>query len=241
MKQVALYQMVHCLDGRPRLVAEHAAALDRASRRLFNRSYLPDVTALTAEIAACVVALGNRSEKVSRFVRMELTDEGRLSLSDGGLSLYRGYAVRALSPVVRTLRYDLLLDEWTTTAAEATVELARSYIRQRGADDALRCDEQGVCQAVGDGQLFAMCEGLLCCSEWPQTPHAALFVQAAECDGLRLHIRPIRRNELARYDELFTVDHWGITRLAECDRQYLYQSLRVARLAATMEQLVKAR
>ncbi len=241
MKQVALYQMVHCLDGRPRLVAEHAAALDRASRRLFNQSYLPELNLLAEEIATFAVTLEDRRASVSRFVRMELTAEGRLSLYDGGLSLYRGYAVRALTPAVRTLRYDLLLDEWTTSAAEATVALARSYIRKRGADDAVRCDELGVCQSVGDGQLFAMCEGQLCCSEWPQTPHAALFVQAAEYDGLRLHIRPIRRNELARYDELFTVDHWGITRLAECDRQYLYQSLRVERLAATMEQLVKAR
>lgn len=241
MKSVALYQIVHCLDGRPRLVAGHIAVLDRASRRIFNRSFLPDVAEVTARIVDLLRSLGDGEGGPSRFVRMELSAEGELQLLDGGESLYRGYAERLVRPVGRTLRYALPLDEWASTAAEEAEALACSYVQHHGADDAVRCDAEGVCQAVGDGQLFAILDGELCSSEWPQTPHAELFVEAAAEAGMRLRIRPIRRNRITDCEELMVVDHRGITSLQECDGHYLYLSLRISHLPAIMERLVKAR
>ena len=44
-----------------------------------------------------------------------------------------------------------------------------------------------------------------------------LGLRAVEAAGLELEERPVMRDELPRFDELFYVDHRGVTALAHCD------------------------
>ena len=239
MQPSALFQQIHVAHGRPRLVAEHVALLERAARRLFGLQARLSAADLEREIVA-FVARKRLPDAVSSFVRLELTEEGQMRLLEGGVSLYAGYAVRSIRPQTFSLVYELPLEEWTSVAAESVHDLMRSYARGRGLDGVVQVDRLDRCLALGGAQLFAFREGVLLCAVEPQTVEAKLLALAADRLHIALEVGALNRAELARCDELFAVDVQGITSVARCDR-YSFMSLRVERLAEEMERLVSAR
>lgn len=226
-------QTVHLLGGRPRLLEVHAAILERTAATLFRRGWRADLPQLTAQLAELC-----RRERypsgVSAFVRLELGAEGPLRLLPLGTSLYAGYAVRSVHPTAVTMSYDRLLVEAPTSASEASDALAQLAARRAGADEAVRCDSAGCCRAIGDAPLFAIRDGVVVGSLHPLSAAAVAVERGAAAAGLPLTDRPLRRSELARCDELFAVDHRGITALARCDG-YPYMAVVVDRLAEGME------
>ena len=216
--------------GRPRLVAEHVALLERAARRLFGLQARLSAADLEREIVA-FVARKRLPDAVSSFVRLELTEEGQTRLLEGGVSHYAGYAVRSIRPQTFSLVYELPLEEWTSVAAESVHDLMRSYAHGRGLDGVVQVDRLDRCLALG---------GALLCAVEPQTVEAKLLALAADRLHIALEVGALGRAELARCDELFAVDVRGITSVARCDR-YSFMSLRVERLAEEMERLVSAR
>lgn len=239
MQPSALFQQIHVAHGRPRLVAEHVALLERAARRLFGLQARLSAADLEREIVA-FVARKRLPDAVSSFVRLELTEEGQARLSEGGISHYAGYAVRSIRPQTFSLVYELPLEEWTSVAAEAVHGLMRSYAHSRGMDGVVQVDRMDRCLALDGAQLFAFREGVLLCAVEPQTVEAKLLALAADRLHIALEVGALSRAELARCDELFAVDVQGITSVARCDR-YSFMSLRVERLAEEMERLVNAR
>lgn len=236
---VGLLQIIHLAEGRPRLVGEHVAWLDRASRALFGRAYQPDIEALQRRL----VALAEREHypsAVSGFVRVEIDEEGREQLIPLGTSLYAGYALRSLRPTALTIPYELPLQIAGSTAAEAAHELARCVARRHEADEALRINEEGICCSLGAAELFALRGGELYTSFEPRTVEGRLLLQAAETLQMRWQVAPVRVAELGHFDELFAVDYRGITALASCDG-HAFMSLRAERLAVAMERLATAR
>ena len=124
MTDVYLYQTIHLLDGFCRNLAEHLALLDGWARSLFGFSVPLDeeqARRMLREEARRNAPVGCDR---SLFVRLAVDDSGEVDCSFHGISLYRGYAHRSITPDAVTLRYALPFGEGPTSAREAAAALA---------------------------------------------------------------------------------------------------------------------
>ncbi len=233
MTDLYLYQTVHLHRGRARCVGEHAALLDRESRRLFGRGYAPQ---RLRERVEALAAAQRFPRELSGFVRIEVTAEGGERLLPAGSSYYDGYALRSVTPDAVSLAYDAPLDEAPTSAREAAALLARCVARRAGADAAVRCDAAGRFLSAEDAPLAAVRGHRVLLAPGMQGVERSLLVRAVRAAGLELSEEPFGRAELARIDELFWVDHRGVTAIAHCDGQPL-MTFMAERIAGSLEAL----
>lgn len=232
-----LYQIVHLYGGRARMLKEHVARLHVASCELFGRAYRPDLKLLERRLLE-EVERERYPDAVSSFVRIELFDTGEENTFGVGTSLYAGYALRSVRPVARTIPYDLPLEAMSVASLSAHA-VAQTLAREKGADEAVRVDREGVVRSLGEGSIFGFREGVLIA---PKTLHTATDValwEAAKNARIPAVQHPIRLAELALYDELFAVDHRGLTSLSKLDEKPL-PLIRAARLAEELERYVSA-
>ena len=68
----------------------------------------------------------------------------------------------------------------------------------------------------------------------PRSAAATAAAAAIEAAGMTLEVRPLRREELTAFEELFYFDHRGVTSLSRCDGALLMDiaAARVAHAAA---------
>lgn len=233
MTDLYLYQTVHVARGRARRVGEHAALLDAASRQWYGRPYHPDVRALTVRIEALAVAERYPSG-VSCFIRIELPADGSERLVAGGVSLYDGPAYRSLRPAAVSLCYEVPFGEGPTSAHEAATQLARQAALRAGAGAAIRCDGDGLFHEAEGAPLFAVTGHTILEAPGAECVERTMARQAVEASGLTLRTEAFGRPDLKRLDELFFVDHRGITSLSSCDGMPL-MALLAERIAATLK------
>lgn len=235
MTELCLYQTIHLCDGRPRLLEAHAARLAEAARLLFGCRYAPDLRRLEERVAAAAKA-ERYPQSVSAFVRLEVTADGEERLRPDGPSYYHGYALRSLRPDACAVCYELPFGDLPTSAREAAAELARRQAAQAGAETAIRCDREGICRTADEAPLFAVRGQTLFTA--PATPSVErdLALRAIRAAKLELHEEPLVREMLAHMDELFYVDHRGVTALAHCEGTP-YMALIAERVAKAMEKL----
>lgn len=230
-----LYQTLHRLGGEVRLLGVHIATLDTASRRLFGRPYAPDAAQLAARIEA-LAAAERYPAGVSGFIRLEIGPEGDEQLLPAGISLYRGYAFRSLQPDAVTLPYEIPFSGAPTSVREAAAVWARLEAQQRGADIAVRCDAQGVFRAADDAPLLGISGHTVRIAPGLACVERQLAMQAVHAAGLELHEETFGRDDLPQLDELFYVDHRGVTALSHCDGMPL-MTLLAERVAQALEGL----
>ena len=120
-------------------------------------------------------------------------------------------------PDAVTLQYDMPFPEAPTSAREAAAGLARQQARLHGASVAVRCDGDGIVRTADNAPLFAVRGKTAFVSPAEACVEQELGLRAVEAAGLELEERPVMRDELPRFDELFYVDHRGVTALAHCD------------------------
>jgi len=232
---VYLYQTVHLRCGRPRLVAAHAAVLAEAARALFGAEYAPDPERLERRIAEAARAERYPSA-VSGFVRIELTAGGEERIVPAGVSLYDGYALRSLMPEASVVQYDLPFGEAPTSVREVAAGLARCRAAQEGADVALRCDASGVCRTLDDAPLLAVAGRRVVLAPGERSVERHLALLAVRAAGLDVSEEPFGLEALADFDELFAVDHRGVTAVSRCGGRP-YMALLAERVARAMEAL----
>lgn len=230
-----LYQTLHLLGGEVRRLADHVACLDDDAQRLFGCRYRPDLAQLARDIAA-LAAAERYPSGVSGFVRLELGPDGEAQLRAAGVSLYRGYAFRSLQPAAVTLRYDIPFGEAPTSVREAAAQWAQIEARRRGGDIALRCDARGRFREADNAPLLAVAGRTLLAAPGPAGVERRLAADAARAAGLDYRIEEFGADDLRHLDELFFVDHRGVTALSHCDGWPL-MSLRAERVAAALEGL----
>lgn len=235
MREPYLYQTLHVLDGVCTYLAGHFSVLDGWSRELFGRPFRPDRKALAAEIAALAAQSVPAGCDRSLFVRLYAPASGdpayRFDLE--AVSLYRGYALRSLQPEAVTLQYDIPLSDAPTSARDAAEELARRQARLQGADVAVRCNSAGQFRTADDAPLFAIRGTGVYTPPAPYSVERDLAMQAVRKAGFELHEEEIDRSRLAGFDELFYVDHRGLTALSRCDGQP-YMTLFAERVAKAL-------
>lgn len=232
-----LYQIVHLYQGRARMLKEHVARLHVASCDLFGRAYRPDLKQLEQRLLA-EVERERYPDAVSSFVRIELFDTGEENTFGVGTSLYAGYALRSVRPETLSIPYDLPYETMSVASLSAHA-VAQCRARAQGADEAVRVDCEGVIRSLGEGSIYGFRDGILVA---PKTLHTATDValwEAARAACIPAVQHPIRQAELSLYDELFAVDHRGLTSLSKLDEKPL-PSIRVARLAEELERWISA-
>lgn len=237
MQEVYLYQTLHLLDGRCHLLNEHVDLLHRWSTELFARPFLPDKQLLARQIAQMAAKSAPAGCDRSQFVRLIVPASGEqeYTLQFGGMSLYRGYDLRSLTPDAITLQYDPLHPDAPTSAREAAEAFARQQARLRGASVAVRCDRDGIVRTADEAPLLAIHRKTVILAEGGGSVERHLALRAVEAAGLELEIRPVERDELPGFDELFYVDHRGVTALAHCDG-HPYMAIFAQRIAKALRE-----
>ena len=163
-------------------------------------------------------------------------NSGSLRLEFEGVSLYRGYDLRSLMPEAVTLQYEPPLFDAPTSAREAAVELARQYAGLQGASVAVRCDRNGTLMAADEAALFAIRGKRVYVPPGETTAERSLALGSIRAAGLELIEAPVGRDELPRMDELFFIDHRGVTALSRCDGQP-YMAILAERIAGALRGL----
>lgn len=238
MQEVYLYQTLHILDGRCLHLPAHLAVLDHWSRELFGRPAGLREQPLARQVAALAGQAAPAGCDLSQFARLVVPASGdpAFRLESAGISLYRGYDLRCLMPDAVTLQYGMPFPEAPTSAREAAAQLARQQARLHGASVAVRCDRDGAVCSADDAPLFAVRgkTAFVCPAE--ACVERELGLRAVEAAGLALEERPVMREELPRFDELFFVDHRGVTALAHCDG-HPYMAILAERVAQSLGEL----
>lgn len=233
--EVYLYQTIHVFDRTCLCLPGHLSVLDRWSRKIFGRPGPQDA----GKIGAAAVALAGREAPGidrSKFVRLVVPASGGLRMEFEGVSLYRGYDLRSLMPEAVTLQYEAPLFDAPTSAREAAVRLARQYAGLQGAGVAVRCDRDGALLTADEAALFAIRGKRVYVSPGEETVGRDLAVRSVRAAGLELVERPVGRDELPRMDELFYVDHRGVTALSRCDG-HPYMAILTERVAKALRSL----
>ena len=246
-----LYQTLHVRGRRPLWLDRHTELLARNIQELFGLRWAPDLRRLEAEIAALLDA--NRHPAAgSSFVRMAFTPAGDLLLIPGAVSLYDGYALRSLRPAAAVVNYGVPYPEYPTSAREAACMLAlqaavtadnraaeadieRAAVRT-GVQAVIRCDGEGFVHVCDEAPLFAVKGKKVYTPPAPPSVERELAYRAVEAACLPLLELEIGREQLARFDEIFYVDHRGLTSLSACEGQ-LYAAIITERIARVLNKL----
>ena len=228
-----LYQTLHVRGRRPLWLDRHTELLARNIQELFGLRWAPDLRRLDAG---------------SSFVRMAFTPAGDLLLIPGAVSFYDGYALRSLRPAAAVVNYGVPYPEYPTSAREAACMLAlqaavtadnraaeadieRAAVRT-GVQAVIRCDGEGFVHVCDEAPLFAV-KGKKVYTPSVERELACRAVEAARLPLLELEIG---REQLARFDEIFYVDHRGLTSLSACEGQ-LYAAIITERIARVLNKL----
>lgn len=235
MTEPLLIQTVHVFGRRPRLLHAHLDRLERSREELFGiRSHLDG-----EEIARRIVRLldeGRYPADRSAYVRLELRNDGTLDLRPEAGSLYRGYVLRALHPAACSLRFDIPFSPHPTSAAEAAWATAREMAAARGLRSVVRIDRSGRRAEADGATLFTVRDRTLFTAAEPDDATGRLAVEAIRRAGYPLRTEPDDSRQAPFPDELFYVDHRGVTALERCDGRLLMAVI-AARVAGEMERL----
>jgi len=260
MTDFYLYQTLHLLHGRVRMLDRHAALLDRCARELFGTGYAPDLRGLERRVLDA--AAGRRyPTDLSAFVRLELAADGGERLVPAGVSYYEGYALRSVRPDGVTIVCDPPLNGYPTPVREVAAATACRMAECAGGRVAVQCGPDGAYHTVEGAPLAAVqgytvrlapegiryeiapvqvrLEGAPVRGhrfEPPRSVEYGLLADAVRAAGLTLCEEPFGPDEMAAMDEVFWLDHRGITALAHCDGRPL-MSIIAERIARAAENL----
>ncbi len=231
MTPLVLYQTVHLGGLRPRFVRQHITLLDHTSRALFGRPYTADAESLSQRLTEAAEQAGH-PHTCSSFVRIELSAEGERIVADE-VSLYDGYVLRYVKPTAATVTCDMPLSYAPTSARAAVQQLAD--LHANGASMAVCCDLQGRMIMADNAPVMGIrTKRLYLGAELPSVERAWIIAMSRRLQ-LECAAEPLTRDMAADLDELFYVDHRGITAFESCDGHPL-MSLRAERIARAMEQ-----
>ncbi len=257
---IYFYQTLHVCHGRVRLLDRHAGLLDRCARELFGRRYLPDLSRLERHILT-LAAKQHYPDDLSSFVRIELTSDGETQFFPMGGSYYDGYALRSVRPGGVGIAYDPPLNGYPTQAREAAAATARRMAECAGGRVAVQIGPDGAYHTI-EGAPMAVVQGytvrlapesipyeippsgfrlegkLLRGHRFdpPRSVEYELLAQAVQAAGLTLREEPFGPDFRTSIDEMFWLDHRGITALSHLDGRPL-MSIVAERVADALEGL----
>lgn len=233
MSSVFLYQMIHVAGRTVRQLEPHLEELKRDFKHLFGRRVVLDARRVEEEILE-QLAVGRYPQDRSTILRLELSPQGEFSYRLGESSLYQGYVLRALRPEGHVASFQIPWEGLRSSAELAAWELAMHRI-DHGV--VLRADSQGVLLEADCAPLFALYGRRIYTSRAPQGVEGRLAEEAIRRAGYSLLVEPVYVEHLPLLDEIFYVDHRGVTALERCDGGKLLMTAFSKRIAEAMEQM----
>lgn len=230
-------QMLHVRGRDIRFLGEHLREVERAWLALFREELRLDEAAVGSEI----VALLDRercSKEFSTYLRFDLDGEAKWHLTIEGDSLYRGYVLRALRPEAVTIRFELPFEGVPTVAAALAWQTAHRMAESRKVRSVVRMSEDLTLPEADGVPLFAVAARTVYTSREPRGVEGRLAREAIRRAGYRLEIMPLKRDHLPDVEELFYVDHRGVTALQSCDGKWMLAAV-AARVAEELEAVVR--
>ncbi len=257
---IYLYQTLHLFHGRVRMLDRHVGLLDRCARELFGRRYQPDLSRLERQILT-LAAEQRYPDDLSSFVRIELMADSETRLLPMGVSYYAGYALRSIRPEGVGIAYDPPLNGYPTYAREAAVATARRMAECAGGRVAVQIGPDGAYHTI-EGSPVAVVQGYTVRLapesvpyeippssfgpegsplhghrfEPPRSVEYELLARAVQAADLTLCEEPFGPDLRTGIDEMFWLDHRGITALSHLDGRPL-MSIIAERVADALEGL----
>ena len=231
----SVYQIVQFRGGHARLVEEHAAVLEEEARELFGRSPKLVLTDIRKAMER-VVEREKYADAETAYLVLRAFEDGHTEITAGGRSMYEGYALRTIHPRAITLAYSLPLGDLPTPARDATVRETRCMARARRADVAVRCTAEGRCRSCEGHPIGAIYHNRLILPKFRRHVERDLLRRAADLIGLEVVEMAFNERQAGLLEEIFWVDHRGITALGSINSAPL-MALTVERLSEGMEEL----
>lgn len=222
MSSNSIYQIVHTLGGTIYHLEAHLKLLFEAYFELFSSYIELDQSDIERQIKE-TIERSHCPKDISLFVRISLSAQGKLLIEEYERSLYCGYAIRSISPTAALVDFNLPYATYPTTIRSQLTEFANHAARKQGCEVALRCCGN-IVDMVNCAQIFGLNDqGIFTAADSYSVEHQATK-EAVRALGLNLIEGVITVEQLASFDELFYVDHNGITAIRSCNNNY-YMSL----------------
>ncbi len=221
MRVPYLYQTIHTRKLRAPHLAEHCEILERCYWQIqFRRiSISPDDIADKIER----LLLKNRvNEQLSTHIEIRLYLDGRITIDIAEKTVYEGFTLRCFNPYVTIQTYNNPMGDYPSSARRAAAELALHRSKMEGADAVIRCGTDGVMYSCYDSPLFGVKGEVVFSSPAQASVERSLGIYAIQRGGYEFIESPITREYLSKFDELFWVDAYGVTAIAQCEnRRYM--------------------
>ncbi len=234
MQGVTIYQIIHTLDGRIYHLEEHLTLLFEGYYELFGKG----IKLVKSRIEQQIAELLKRSRcprGVSLFVRLALNSEGEISLQEHERSLYKGYTLRCIRPRTATVEFAIPYGIYPTSIRDSLTAFANYAATKLGGDLALRLSGN-VVDAINGAQIFALStKGLITAADSHSVEHRLTKEVARKLD-ITIIERPILISELPSFDELFFVDHYGVTSIRSCNGSH-YMSNAATTIATQLSKI----
>lgn len=228
-----IYEIIHTLNREAKLLIEHVERGNRAAKEIFNIDNCIDANKLSGEIKT-LLSSKNSPRGLSVHVRVEIYEGGDYSLFIEEVSIYSGYSLRCYDPTAAIIPQEIPLPEHSTGASEQISHLERVLAKEQGADIALRCNHLSEITAANNSPIFAAKSRVIYVSK--DGVNSAEKVAILKLLGSHFTVvnHVINLSDIELYDELFYIDHYGVTAIKRVNSR-VYMNAVARAVAEIME------
>ncbi len=228
-----LYQTIHTRNYKARHLAEHCELLERCFWRLFSRRVVLSYESLSGEIEALLRDKGV-AKNLSTHVELRVMSDGSYSLQVTHNSIYEGYTLRCFNPFAVCQTYSVAWGEYPSSVRRATEEWAQAMAQTAGGDVVIRVGTDGVVYSCCDAPLFGVKGGKVFSSPSTNSVERNIATAAIFRAGYEFSEQAIMKRHLPMLDELFYVDAFGVTAIAQVGNRR-YMSVVAEKISKKME------
>lgn len=235
-EETYLYQNIHTLGYKPRHLKHHLDIVTTAANTLWDVEIPLSENKIQKEITQ-LLDHSRLSRNVSICVIIRLYAMGDYSLHVGHVSIYSGYVLRSLRPVVQCIKMDVAMSNYPTSALKASYDLAYNMAVAQGYHEPIMIDSSGFAiedplrpLAIIKDHTITIPRPTLCSVE------CMLMEEAAERHGLNVIYGQISLNDIRSADEVLMMTFQGITSISQIENKIYFMSL-AAKIAAKLEEV----
>lgn len=186
------------------------------------------------EIVALLRAKSAPTE-VSVYVELRIDIEYRTELIISEISIYNGYELRSISPTAQAVTFNSPFGLRFTSVRREVISFAGDIANNLGGEVVIECGSNGVVNSAAGGALFGITSRTLYSSNAIQCVERQMVIESAKNCDLKVVECEITKKELTSFDELFYVNHYGVTSISRYDRR-TYTSIISGKIASGMTQ-----
>ena len=231
-----LYQNIHTLGYKPRHLKHHLDIITSSAGTLWGLEISLSENKIQKEIVQ-LLDHSRLSRNVSICVIIRLYATGDYSLHVGHVSIYSGYVLRSLRPVMQCIKMDVGMSNYPTSALKASYDLAYNMAVAQGYHEPIMINSAGYAiedplrpLAIIKDHTITIPPPTLCSVE------CMLLEEAAEKHGLTVNYGKISLGDIKSADEVLMMTFQGITSISQIENKIYFMSL-AAKIATRLEEI----